>query len=68
MTNFRKHRSIAFALLFILVFTILLDFYVNLLKYREQNAISGRMLRIIETNNLNLNVYSQVFLPKMKRF
>jgi len=57
MTNFRKHRSIAFALLFILVFTMLLDFYVNLLKYRELITVSGSMLKTIETNNLNLDVY-----------
>jgi hypothetical protein len=40
---------------------------VNLLKYREQIAISGRMLRTIETNNLNLNVYSQGIFAKNER-
>lgn len=67
MNNFRKHKSIVSTMIFIIVFTILLDFYVNLLKFREQNSISKSVLRTIETNSLELNIYSQGIFPKNEK-
>lgn len=67
MVNLRKFRSTAFALIFIMVFTILLDFYVNLLKFREQVSNSGSVLRTIETNDLGLSIYSQGVFAKNEK-
>ena len=67
MNNFRKHRSTAFTMIFIIVFTILLDFYVNLLKFRDQESFSKTMLSRIETSNLQLNVFSQGIFAKHEK-
>lgn len=67
MNNFRKHRSAVFTMIFIIVFTILLDFYANLLKFREQVSISDSVLRTIETNDLELNIYSQGVFAKTEK-
>jgi hypothetical protein len=67
MNNFRKHRSTAFTMIFIIVFTILLDFYVTLSKFRDQESFSKTMLSRIETSNLQLNVFSQGIFAKHEK-
>lgn len=67
MTKIRKFKSIASAMTFIIAFTILLDFSVSLLKFREQNSMSGNTFRTIETNSLQFSIYSQGIFTKNEK-